>query len=136
MKCDPADGLPVVGMTSSSELGVRPGIDITVITAGDVVLDGSGMSVVPAWRCLKANRVPKRLRHLFPGAAASNNTAIFSLGTGAFQQGNVADGLHLIPDPDILPVVHGVIAPVQVVTLPQYQTDLERTRSAWKIDEV
>ena len=136
MKCDPADGLPVMGMTSSSELGVRPGIDISVDGSGDVVLDGSGMSVVPAWNCYKSNRVPKRLRHLFPGASASNNTAIFSLGAGAFQHGNVADGLQLIPDPGISPVVHGVIAPVRIVTLPQYQTDLEHTRSTWKIDEV
>jgi hypothetical protein len=42
MKRDAADGLPVVGSTGSSELGARPGIDITVDAGGKVILDASG----------------------------------------------------------------------------------------------
>jgi hypothetical protein len=56
MKRDPADNLPVVGSTSSSELGARPGVDITVGAAGNVVLDASGMSVAPGWRNLDFTR--------------------------------------------------------------------------------
>src|SRR6185295_260259 len=73
MKRDPADNLPVVGSTSSSELGARPGIDITVDAARNVVLDASGMSVAPGWRDLDFTRIPKRLRHIMPGAAGSNS---------------------------------------------------------------
>jgi hypothetical protein len=135
MKRDPADNLPVVGSTSSSELGVRPGIDITVDAAGSVVLDRSGMSVVPGWRNLKINRIPRRLRHIKPGAAASNSISCFAAGVGPFENGVFANGLELIPDQGQAPVTHGVIAPVQGVPLAQYQADLENTRAAWQIDE-
>ena len=52
MKRNPADNLPVVGATSSSELGARSGVDISVDAAGNVVRDGTGMSVSAAWRNL------------------------------------------------------------------------------------
>ncbi len=135
MKRNPADNLPVTGSTSSSELGARRGIDITVDVAGNVVLDRSGMSVVPGWRNLKINRIPKRLRHIRPGAAASNSISCFTMGVGPFQNGVCANRLELIPDQGQSPVTHGVIAPVQVVPLGQYQKDLENTRTAWRIDE-
>jgi hypothetical protein len=135
MKRDPADNLPVVGSMSSSELGARPGIDITVDPAGNVVRDGTGMSVSPAWRDLDFTRIPKRLHHLVPGATGANNTSCYTMGIGPFQNGVVANGLELIPDQGQPPVTHGVIAPVQVVPLAQYQTDLANTRAAWQIDE-
>src|SRR5271157_3886235 len=135
MKRNPADDLPVVGSTSSSDLGARPGIDITVDTAGNVVLDVSGMSVAPSWRDLDFTRIPKRLRHIVPGATGANSTSCFTMGTGPFQNGVVANGLESIPDLGRAPVTHGVIAPIQVVALAQYQTDLENTRAAWQIDE-
>ena len=130
-----ADGLPVVGSTSWSELGVRPGIDITMNATGNVDVDGSGMSVVPGWRDLRIYRIPKRLRHLKPGAKADDSVSCFTLGVGPFQNGLVACGLELIPDRGPAPVTHGVIAPVQAVPLSKYQTDLENTRAAWQIDE-
>ncbi len=135
MKRNPADDLPVVGSTSSSDLGARPGIDITVDTAGNAVLDASGMSVAPSWRDLDFTRIPKRLRHIVPGATGANSTSCFTMGTGPFQNGVVANGLELIPDLGRAPVTHGVIAPIRVVALAQYQTDLENTRAAWQIDE-
>ena len=135
MKRDPADNLPVVGATSSSELGARPGIDITVDPAGNVVLDDTGMSVSAGWRNLDFTRIPKRLRHIVPGATGANSTACFIMGVGTFHNGVIAIGLELIPDQERAPVTHGVIAPVQVVPLAQYQTDLENTRAAWQIDE-
>jgi len=135
MKRDPADNLPVVGSTSSSGLGARPGIDITVDAAGNVVLDASGMSVAPGWRDLDFPRIPKRLRHIVPGAAGANSTSCFTTGAGPFQNGVVANGLELILDLGRAPVTHGVIAPVQLVPLAEYQTDLGNTRAAWQIDE-
>jgi hypothetical protein len=134
MKRDPTDNLPVVGSTSSSELGARPGIDISVDAAGNVVLDASGMSVAPGWRNLKLTRIPKRLRHIVPGAKGPNSTSCFTVGAGPFQNGVVASGLELIPDQGQFPV-HGVIAPVQLVPLAQYQADLANTRTTWNIDE-
>jgi hypothetical protein len=135
MKRDPADNLPVTGSTSSSELGARPGIDITIDVAGNVVRNRSGMSVAPCWRDLDFTRIPKRLRHKVPGATGANSTSCFTMGAGPFLSGAVAKGLELIPDLGQAPVTHGVIAPVQVVPLAQYQADLENTRAAWQIDE-
>src|SRR5258708_336634 len=120
MKRDPADNLPVVGTTSSSQLGAHPGVDITVDATGNVVLDASGMSVAPGWRYLKITRIPKRLRPIVPGAKGPNSTSCFTVGVGPFQNGVVANGLELIPDQGQIPV-HGVIAPVQVVPFAQYQ---------------
>ncbi len=57
------------------------------------------------------------------------------MGVGPFRNGVVANGLELIPDRGQAPVTHGVIAPVQVVPLAQYQSDLANTRGSWQIDE-
>lgn len=135
MKLDLADNLPVVGSSSSSELGARPGVDVMVDAAGNVVLDARGMSVAPSWRELPFTRIPKRLHQIVPGATGTNTTSCFTMGIGSFQNGIVANGLELIPDEGRVPITYGVIAPVQVVTLAQYQTDLENTRAAWQIDE-
>ena len=129
------DGLPVVGSTSSSELGVRSGIDITIDEMGNVVLDGSGMSVAPGWRDLDFTRIPKRLGHIVPGARGANSMSCYVMGVGLFQNGIFANGLELIPDEGPATVTHGVVAPVQAVLFAQYQTDLENTRAAWQIDE-
>jgi len=134
MKRNPEDNLPVVGSASSSELGARPNVDITVDAAGNVVLDASGMSVAPGWRNLEFTRIPRRLRHIVPGAAGANSTSCFTFGVGPFQQGGIAHGLELIPDQEQEPT-HGVIAPVGVVPLAEYQADLANTRAAWHIDE-
>lgn len=135
MKHDPADNLPVVGSTGSAELGVRLGYDITVDAAGNVVLDSSGMSVAPRWRDLNFTRIPRRLRHIVPGATGSNSTSCFGMGSGPFQSGFVAKGLELIPDKGPSPVTHGVIAPAHSVPLADYQADLGNTRADWQIDE-
>ncbi len=135
MRRDVSDGLRLVGSNSSSELGARPGVDITVDPAGNVVLDESGMSVAPAWRNLEFTRIPKRLHSIVPGASGANSTSCFAMGVGTFQRNPVANGLELIPDQGPAPVTHGVIAPVQVVPTAEYQSDLANTRAAWQIDE-
>jgi hypothetical protein len=129
MKRDPADNFPIIGTTSSSELGARAGIDITVDGVGNVVLDGTGMSVAARWRDLDFTRIPKRLRHLVPGVTGANSTSCYTMGSGSFQNGGFANGLELVPDQGQAPT-HGVIAPVQVIQLAQYQTDLQNTRAA------
>jgi hypothetical protein len=135
MKRDPEDHRPVVGSASSSELGARPGVDISVDEAGNVVLNETGMSVVPNWRDLKFTRIPKRLRHLVPGATGANSTSCFTMGAGPFRRGAIANGLELIPDRGQTPLIHGVIAPLQAVPLAQYQENLAHTRADWTIDE-
>lgn len=135
MRRDDATGLPVVGTGSSSELGARAGVDIAVDSAGNVLLDGSGMSVAPAWRDLPFTRIPRRFRPLVPGAAGANSTSCFTMGTGPFRRDPFAAGLELIPDSEPEPILHGVIAPVQSVALDEYEFDLARTRDAWQIDE-
>jgi len=135
MRRDPTDDLPAVGSASSSELGARPGVDITVDPAGNVVLDETGLSVAPGWRNLDFTRIPKRLRHIVPGATGANGTACYTMGVGPFQRDPVANGLELIPDLGPAPATHGVMSPVQVVPLAHYQADLENTRAAWRRDE-
>jgi hypothetical protein len=56
-------------------------------------------------------------------------------GSWSFESGVVAEGLVLIPDEGKAPVTHGVIAPIQVVSITKYQMDLEKTRNSWQIDE-
>ncbi len=135
MKVDPVDQLPVVGSNSSSELGVRAGVDISVDSVGNVILDASGMSVAPEWRNLEFTRIPKRLRTLVPGATGSNTTACFTCGTGPFLRSEVSKGLELIPDQGEGPISHGVIAPHHVVSLEIFQNNIESTRANWRIDE-
>lgn len=130
-----ADNLPVVGNDAKS-LGVRIGPDLTVdVTTGLVALDGKGMSVVPDWRHLVYYRIPRRLRHLVPGAAGSDVTFCFVLGSGPFTAGNVTSDLELIPDAGPPPIVHGVVAPNRVMPTQNYLDALAATRSDWVIDE-
>ena len=119
MKKNSGNDSPRVGSSSASELGARPGFDIKVDESGLVILDGSGMSVVPNWRNLEINRIPKRLKDIFPGAIGSPNQFCFSIGTGSFEKGADGTGLILIPDQGPEPVIHGTIAPEQAVTITQ-----------------
>lgn len=70
-----------------------------------------------------------------PGAAGPNSSSCFALGVGPFQRGAVGAGLELIPDEGPTNVDHGVLAPVEVVPLVEYQADLRNTRAAWQIGE-
>lgn len=124
------DGLPTV-QQSSSALGVRPGVDISLDPQGNVMVNGEGMSVNPNWRDASILRIPKRLRHLVAGARGSNNQFCFRSGTGPFQQGPFAAGLTLEPDS----VTHGNLAPAHVVPLAQYEADIAATRPDWQVDE-
>lgn len=130
------DGLPLVG-SGSNELGVRippnPHADVEVDTNGDVILNGSGMSVADGWRCLLPHLVPKRLRSVWPGATGSNKLSCFRLGDGPFCAGSLNDRLSLLlkeHDPR-----SGNIVPTQIVPLQHFLEDLAATRSGWAIGE-
>jgi len=125
-----ADGFPTA-QQSSSALGVRPNVDISLDAKGDVIVNGEGMSVNPGWRAASILRIPKRLRILMPGAAGSNNQFCFRAGAGPFQQGPFAAGLTLEPDS----ATHGNIAPAQAVPLAQYEADITATRPDWQVDD-
>lgn len=124
------DGLPTIG-SSSSTLGVRPGIDIDLDAHNNVQVNGKGMSVAPDWRDINPNRIPKRLRHTVLGAAGSNNTFCFRRGEGPFQRGFFADGLNLEPDSP----KHGNVVPAQVVPLATYEANIVATRPDWQVNE-
>ena len=124
------DGFPTVEQ-SGSGLGVRAGIDVDLDEQGNVLANGKGMSVAPAWRELNFTLIPKRLRDKFPGARGSNNRFCFRAGTGPFARSSFAHGLELVPDSR----KHGCIAPLAMVPLVQYQDDLKATRPDWQLDE-
>jgi hypothetical protein len=89
------------------------------------------MSVVPNWRVINRNRIPKRLRPIVPGARGSNNTFCFRTGNGPFVRGPFAKGLTLEPDS----AKHGNVAPEMVVPLATYEGDIAATRPDWQEDE-
>ena len=122
------DNLPTVG---DRDLGVRPGIDVDVDAQNNVQVNGKGMSVAPNWRDINYKRIPRRLRHIVPGAMGSNSKFCFRYGDGPFVQGPFANGLTLEPDSQ----THGNVAPAQVIPLATYQGDIAATRAAWVEDE-
>src|SRR5262249_36980623 len=130
------DGKPVVDATGKG-LGVRGTpvngvVDVDLDRHGNVILNGKGMSVAPAWRDLPYFLVPKRLRGQFPGARGAAGTPCYTMGEGPFQDGPLVPGLDLRQDSPR----HGSVVPQQLVSLEQFQADLARTRESWVIDEV
>jgi hypothetical protein len=124
------DGFPTLGQ-SSSTLGVRPGYDVDIDAQGNVVSNGKGMSVAPAWRTISILRIPKRLKDKVSGAMGSNNTYCFKTGVGPFQAGPITPSLMLVPTS----LIHGHVAPTQTVQFAQYEYDIGATRLDWQVDE-
>jgi hypothetical protein len=119
------DGLPAVAPASNA-LGVRAGIDIDLDQQINAIPNDKGMSVFASWKDISPRRIPKRL-----GGQGSNGTAVFTFGSGTFQQAVFANRLELLPDS----TTHGVIRPMHLVSLTQYEADLAATRNEWRIDE-
>ena len=138
MKKD-ADDKPVVG-TGSSVLGVRPH-DMADNPPGAAHPGKGGLSVQPSLEALAEYRnfVPKRLAEnnprLFRGAAGSNTPSIINMGEGPFVDGLVTADLALRCDADRQPVVHGVVEPARVMSLPDFQSALAATRDQWAWDK-
>jgi hypothetical protein len=121
MKAD-NDGLPSVGPTAR-ELGVRPGDDILVDTAGYVEPLSGGISVSPG----AADRLPEHRRP--PEIGGTGKDPVWTLTSDVLP----AD-LRYRPD-DEDPDGHGTIEPVSRMTLDAYQQALRATRSAWTLVE-
>jgi hypothetical protein len=133
-----ADGnKPQVG-SAATMLGVRvppaANPDLPVDPQGNVRPASGGMSVAPAWRLLPVHRIPRRLRHLFPRAAGSNQLHCWRLGDGLFTAGPLAAGLYFRPDPHNA-IRHGFVEPSQEMRLLDYQAALAATQLQWLVDE-
>src|SRR5262245_2086271 len=130
-----ADGLPSVG-TQSKCSGVREPpdrhADVNVDAAGNVILDGRGLSVTADWRGLPGHLIPEHLDDGFNGASG-RGMRVFTHGSGDFAEGPVAAGLQLCHKPRSN--TSGNVTPVASVPLAQYQNDLRATRPHWVIDE-
>lgn len=121
--------LPELGRSAAC-LGVRP-LDIPIEGNGFVFPGTGGLSVAPSWKLLAPWRIPKRLNSVVPKASGSNNLRCWAMGTGAFQEGDVANGLHLRVDGDH----HGLIEPKTHMPFQLYEELLASTRTLWRIDE-
>lgn len=126
-------GFPRCGPDARS-LGVRippsQAIDIEPDTEGYVQPGRGGMSVAPGPGQLPVHRLPRRLRGTFPRASGSNQDAVWQMGKGAFEAGDLADQLVLRPDPD-RPTAHGFVEPAARMPCADYQAALAATRELW-----
>jgi hypothetical protein len=128
---------PMTG-SSSTSLGVRvPATsnhpDIVPDSVGEVHPGTGGMSVAPSLRALPFRLIPRRLRHLVPGAGGNDKHYVWSLGDGPFVAGQVATALQLRPDP--ANSNHGFVEPDAVMSLDSYQDAIRATRDDWSVDE-
>ena len=139
MEADPSDPLlPLVAPTATG-LGVRvaptPHPDVSTDAQGILSgnMEGGGMSVSPRLCDLPPWRVPKRLRHVHPGAAGTKNDhKVFRWGIGAFVRAQISPQLALTPDTD----THGIVHPAQAMQVQQFQQALADTQTCWIVDEV
>jgi hypothetical protein len=129
---------PKVGR-GAALLGVRVGPgendDINPDEAGFVRPGQGGMSVSPSVDALPAHRLPRRLSRAyptrFPDADGPNNLYCWSMGVGAFAEGQVAAQLRLRLDPDD-PETHGFVEPDGKMVLADYEAALAATRDRWQ----
>ena len=114
-----------------SMLGVRPNYDVTVDKNGFVHRREQGMSVGPSLAALPFFLIPERLSHLKPAAEGNNKSFVWSLGSGKFENAEVAANLVLNVDT----TDHGVVAPAAKMLLQDFQEALWATAPQWIIDE-
>jgi hypothetical protein len=127
----PEGARPLVA-SSSRGLGVRlppsPYVDIAVNPDGTVEPGQGGMSVSPSITTLPKSFVPRRLRHLVPGARGNNRDRCWSTGEGDFIDGPFAEGLILRVDTPY----HGFIEPSHRMPVSDYLAALAGTREFWR----
>jgi hypothetical protein len=132
--------MPRVG-NDNCELGVRPPghpvtADVRVNAAGNVELDGGGMSVFPSIAPAELKRVPKRLiplrlAHKVPGAIGNDEMKIWTIGNGEFASGPMTASLAL----NVTSRSHGSLGPGYAMSLDDLQAALASTQSDWTIEE-
>ncbi|MDB5392058.1 MAG: uncharacterized protein JWM11_7704 [Planctomycetaceae bacterium] len=129
------DNLPIVensnkglGLRSDATLGPT---DVDLDANEIVILNGHGMSVAPAWRKLPAFLIPERLISNCGKARGDNDLFCFTMGTGAFENGVVTDGLYLNKDKPH----HGCIVPSRPMHLTEFELHIQQTRPQWTVDE-
>ncbi len=120
---------PKVG-SSNKELGVRIPGDIAS-EAGLVRPGCGGMSVAPSWRQPPIYKIPRRLRHLRPGAAGSNSLSCWTFGAGEFANGQFAASLILA----VSSQTHGCVEPERQMPVSDYTQAITNTRDRWVIEE-
>jgi hypothetical protein len=117
-------------------LGVRDGLDppeIPIDANGGVRRGTGGMSVSPSVERLPPHLIPKRLKHLFPGAVGSNNKPLlvpWHIGEGPFVSGRVTEDLVFRLDTRS-PDKHGFVEPAVPMDYNSYKGALAATRPFW-----
>jgi hypothetical protein len=125
-------GKPAIGTTGVT-LGIRVPVDIEADANGLVHAGTGGMSVSPTLLDLPKHRVPTRLQTIYPAASGNDNLCVWSLGSGEFFSGAIAEHLRLRLDP--VKAKHGFVEPSASMSLEQYQHALQSTQDGWIIDE-
>lgn len=126
-----ADGKPAIA--DDAGLGVRDGeVRIDRATGCVRIEPNKGMSVYRRWQDISPHRRPERLGN---GGLGDDDTYCFRLGQEGWASGPVVpDQLDLSVgagrDPN-----HGVVRPVQQVSLADFRTLLADTREGWVVDE-
>lgn len=112
-----SDSRPLVNHTSSSGLGVRPGVDIPVNEEGNVEPGTEGMSVSPdSPRNLSTGRRPSRFGGHGKFPAWELDTEL------------LPDSLTYAPDT----AKHGFLEPAYTMEIGDYQDALEATGDLWR----
>jgi hypothetical protein len=128
------EGKPEIGPKG---LGVRlppdPHADIVPDDSGQIHPGTGGMSVSPTVGDLPARLIPARLRHLYPKAAGRDDLFVWSMGSGDFSAGPLAESLALRPDPER--EGHGFVEPDATIATEVYVSALAATRDEWTVDE-
>lgn len=128
------DGRPMIA-SSKKALGVVVGPgkfdDICADDVGQVHPGSGGMSVAPHWTMLPFFRIPARLSHVCAKARGDNRYCCWRMGAGKFENGALADQLHVNVDS----VSHGTVEPAQSCTVELYQAALAATAPLWVLDE-
>lgn len=105
--------------------------DLPVDDQSRVSPQTGGMSVNAAWRTLPYWRIPRRLTHLLPEAAGSNQLYCWRFGEGVFESAALDASLKLRVDH--LP--HGLVEPTRVMPLRVFEDALGATQKLWTVDE-
>ena len=126
--------VPAVG-TAANMLGacVPPSVptDVHPDGEGKVGPCSEGLSVAPRLTALPPSRVPERLGHLRHGARGNNTHRVFRIGEANFERAPLGDSLELMPTSS----KHGVIQPLQRMSIGDYQRELAATQRLWVVDE-